>query len=305
MGAKNIVDPRRTLASPAGKSMEEPTNNLYTSADIKLNRPHPRSSIAAIRGLPGFDAAIRLKPSLVCEAVEKGVVAAGITGLDNVIESGMLGRIKIVAHLAYSKATNGGTRAALFCRGNSLCTLDELRRRRGIRIVSEYPEATRAFLAEKNIEAEVIGCPGGAEALVVSGLYDFGVALVETGSSLKADDLIAIATIFESETVIIANVELYACEEIRRNVDFFAKLLLGVIEARDKRYLTMNAPLGRLDEIKRVLPALKSPTVQALADEGYCAISTVVPVEGINALKMQLLELGATGIVELNASSII
>ncbi len=305
MGTKKSTDSKETFASPGGKSMEDQTNNLYSSAGIKLHRPHPRSSIATVSGLPGFNTAIRLKPSLICEAVQKGVVAAGITGLDNVIEGGMLDKVKVVATLAYSKATNGGTRAVLFRQGDSPCTLDELRRKRGACIVSEYPEAMRAFLAAENIEAEVVGCPGGAEALVASGLYDFGVALVETGTSLIADRLVAIATIFESQTVLIANAELYAREDVRRRVDFFAKLLLGVIEARDKRYLTMNAPLGRLEEIKRILPSLESPNVQALAEEGYRAISTVVPVEGINALKMRLLELGATGIVELSASSII
>ncbi len=305
MGTKKSIDPQRTVAWPAGKSIEEPTSNLAAAAGIRLKLPHPRSSIGAISGLPGFDTAIRLKPSLVCEAVEKGVVVAGITGLDNVIEGGMQGKVNVVAMLAYSKTTNGGTRGVLFGRNDSPRTLDELRRQRGVRIVSEYPQTTKAFLAAENINAEVISCPGGAEALVASGLYDFGVALVETGSSLTADDLISVAQIFESQTVLIAHADLYACENVRRRVDFFAKLLLGVIEARDKRYLTMNAPLGRLDQIRRVLPALKSPTVQALAEEGYCAISTVVPVEGINDLKMQLLELGATGIVELNASSII
>ena len=305
MGTKKSINPRSALGWPAGKSIEEPTNNLCAAANIGLKRPHPRSSILAVSCLPGFDTAIRFKPSLVCEAVEKGAVAAGITGLDNLIESGMCGAVKVVATLAYSKATNGGTRGVLFGRSDSPRTFDELRKIRGVRIISEYPEATKAFLVAENIEAQVIRCPGGAEALVASGLYDFGVALVETGISFAADDLIPIATIFESQTVLIANAELYACEDVRRHVDFFARLLLGVIEARDKRYLTMNAPLGRLDEIKRVLPSLKSPTVQALADEGYCAISTVVPVEGINALKMRLLELGATGIVELNASSII
>jgi ATP phosphoribosyltransferase len=113
-----------------------------------------------------------------------------------------------------------------------------------------------------------------------------------------------VTTIFESQVVLVANPDAYEIEEVRQYASFLGQLLTGVIEAREKRYITMNVPAACVEAVKAALPALKSPTVQPLSEEGYVAVSSVVPTAGLAELKLKLLRLGASGIVELDAYSI-
>lgn len=292
----------RTFGWPPGKSIEEPTLAIFEKANIRPHFAHPRSCVGTFKDLPGIDTCLRIKPSVLAVMVARGEIGSGITGLDLVIEQGLSRKVKIIATLAYSRASNGGTRAVLVGRRGTAASLDELRRTKKP-VVSEYPKQTRRFLQKSGISAPVHPCPGGAETLVVAGLYDYCVVLVETGTSLLVNDLVEITTIFESQTVLIANPAMYAKPQVRESVDHLARLLLGVIDARDKRYLTMNVPKERLNEVVVVLPSLESPTVQTLAN-GDFAVSSVVPLDGLAALKFGLMKAGASGIVELNALSI-
>lgn len=296
----------RLLGLPSGKSLEEATLALLKEAHAIVKRHHPRECLAEIEGLPGFSRAVSVKPSQAPELVAEGTLIAAFTGDDNVLESGA--DVVVCTSFPFSRATNRGTRCVLFSRSGQAVD-DALVMLAGkeetVRVVSEYPRATAAFFEARRIHAEVVPCNGSAEALVVVGRYDWGVALTETGTSLKVNGLAEVATIFESQTVLIANKAAYARPEVKADVDFLGKLIQGVLEARDKRYITMNAPLASVEGIKKVLPSLKSPTIQSLGDEGYYAISSVVPVKGLAELKRTLLELGATGIVELDHVSVI
>ncbi|QQG37690.1 MAG: ATP phosphoribosyltransferase [Candidatus Kaiserbacteria bacterium] len=302
MAKRNRLNPKRTFGWPSGKNIEEPTTDIFGKANIRPKFSHPRSCIGTFKDLPGFDQCLRLKASEIPEHVQSGVILAAITGLDQVIESGLRKSLKIVANLAYSKASNGGTRGVIVGRRNGP-SLKDLRRG-GKTILAEYPKAARRWCRKQGIKAKILKCAGGAESLVAAGVYDYCLVLVETGTSLKVNGLVELATVFRSETVLIANRAMYANPEAKEAVDFLAKLLLGAIEARDKRYLTMNVPSEKLDEIVRILPSIESPTMQSLANGDY-AVSSVVPLEGLAALKLRLLKAGATGIVELDAHSII
>jgi len=298
----NKLVPSRTLGWPTGKSIEDPTSGIFEKANIMPKFAHTRSCVGTFRALPGFERCLRLKPSVIGEQVAKGGILAGITGLDLLNEAGLLDSVVIVARLAYSKNTNGGTRAVIVGRHGGP-SLEDLRRNGGT-LLSEYHASTRRYLCEQGIKADVVPSAWGAETLVASGQYDFCVVLVETGTSLKVNGLVEISTVFESETVLIANPVLYGDSAVKESVDFLARLLLGVIEARDKRYLVMNVSRENLETVVGILPAFDSPTVQALAN-GNCAVSSVVPLEGLASLKLRLLKGGASGIVELDAHSII
>ncbi len=288
-----------TLALPSGKSMEEPTFRHLNATHVLVGRAHPRACTTDITGLPGINRGIFFKPSQIPELVDEGNFALGITGMDAVMEFRRQDGLVIIATIPYSRAGNGGTRGVLFCRGKKRRLPKELI------VISEYPVETKKFFDSKGIEATVVPCSGSAESYVVSGIYDWGVALVETGTSLKVNGLVEVDTVFTSEAVLVANKEAYANPAIRDYADFLGKLLVGVVEARDNRYLTMNAPVAAVEEIKKILPSRKSPTVQMLADEGFCAISSVVPIKGLNELKRRLLALGVTDIVELDHVSIV
>jgi len=304
--AKEAASSSLTLAFPTGKSMEDPTLELLSKAHVSVRRGHVRECTATLSGLPGFKDALFLKLPLVGKLIRDGHFAVGLTALDRLIEDGYKNEVVIVKALPYSRAGNGGTRCVLFCKqsSGSKDPMTALKLRKEVRVVSEYPEETRTFLSVHDIDASVHSCPGSAEALVVAGLYDWGVALTETGTSLKVNGLKEVTTIFESQVVLVANPDAYEIEEVRQYASFLGQLLTGVIEAREKRYITMNVPAACVEAVKAALPALKSPTVQPLSEEGYVAVSSVVPTAGLAELKLKLLRLGASGIVELDAYSI-
>jgi len=294
------------LGIPAGKSLEAGTLELLAAAHIGIIRAHPRSCRAKVEGFPGIREAIFIKPSQIPELVADGTIPLALTGEDTVIESGA--NVETLTTLAYSRATQGGTRCVLFTRdARDVPPLKSTSRVRGARakVVSEYPKETANYLRAKGIDAKVIPSTGSAESLVVIGKYDYGVALTETGTSLRVNGLREIDEIFTSRTALIGNKKLLECDIVGDRARYLAKLLKGIVEARDKVYITMNAPLENVDAIKGVLPSLKSPTIQPLADSAFCAISSVVPIRGLVELKFKLLALGAEGIVEIDHHSIL
>ncbi|RJR14411.1 ATP phosphoribosyltransferase [Candidatus Parcubacteria bacterium] len=290
-----------TIALPSGKSMEEQTLALLNAAHVTVQRAHPRRCTAGIAGLPGVDRAVFFKPSQIPALVSGGDVALGITGMDAVLENGGYDNLQIVAHLPYSKVTNGGTRCVIFTRennpANSFQDIPE-----GERIVSEYPKETESFLRQHQVPGLVIPCTGSAESFVVLGKYSYGVALTETGTSLRANSLKEIGEIFVSETILVVNESIYT--KNKEAIDFLGQLLRGVLEARDKVYLLMNVPTRVVGEVSEMLPALKAPTIQALADPTHFAVASVVPREKLNGLKLLLARLGVTGFVELDPGSV-
>ncbi len=295
------------LGIPAGKSLEEPTMALLEEANIEIRREHPRSCVAGVIGFSGIDKAIFVKPSQIPTLVADGTLALGLTGEDMIIENGV--DVVRLATLNYSRATAGGTRGVLFARSDGqrdILVRSRKRNQTPMVVVSEYPKATEGFFLSQGIPVHVVPCSGSAEALVVMGKYPYGVALVETGTSLRVNRLKEVAEIFSSKTVLIANTQVLASNhDFNASARFLARLLTGVVEARQKVFIVMNAPIMAIDAIRGILPALTSPTIQPLADPAYCSISAVVPIEGINGLKQKLLNLGATGIVELDHSSIV
>ena len=67
--------------------------------------------------------------------------------------------------------------------------------------------------------------------------------------------------------------------------------------AEDKKYVLMNAPKDKLDEIIAVLPGIKSPTVMPLAEEGWCSVHTVLDQKRFWEIIGKLKDLGAQGIL--------
>jgi ATP phosphoribosyltransferase len=292
-----------TIALPSGKSLEEQTLAVLKAAHINILRVHTRLCVAEISGLPGITRAVFIKPSQIPGLVCNGDIPIGITGKDAVLEDG--GNVKVLAELPYSRATSGGTRCVLFTREENSATKLLQNLEGGVIIISEYPKETEGFLGEKGVSASVHPCTGSAEALVAVGQYDYGVALTETGTSLRVNHLVEIATVFVSQTVLIVNEKLYKEDAWFRNgADFLGRILNGVLNARGNVYIVMNAPVENAEAICKLLPALKAPNVVPESDPAFCSIATVVHVGDINELKMQLEPLGATGFVELTPTSV-
>jgi len=297
-----------TIALPSGKSLQESTEILFGDARIRIKREHSRACAAVIEGLPGIDRAIFCRHATIPQLVRDRDVDIGITGMDCVREQGESRNgkepdVRIFAEFQYSRSTNGGTRCVVFCkndhRANRLSDMEP-----NPVIATEYPVETREQLhASGIVDPKLVEYPGSVESLVVLGKYPYGVALTETGDTLRANGLKIIAEIFTSQTVLVGRLRGYKSREIEQ-IMFLGKLLVGTLAARGKTYLLMNAPTDSVEVIKRILPSLKSPTIQSLADREFVSVAAVVPNADVNSLMFRLSREGASDFVTLPPSTV-
>ncbi|MEN9560780.1 MAG: hypothetical protein RIQ56_53 [Candidatus Parcubacteria bacterium] len=290
------------IALPS-KGLEEPTLEVLRAAKITVTRKSRRAVNARISGAPGISEAAFIRPSLVPDLVAAGKVDIGITGMDIIRERQGAEDFIILGKFSYSRASDVPTRCVLFTKANNpVNSVEELPQ--DCEVATEYPAETRMYLEAHGKRAKLPRFDGSVESLVTLGMYDFGVALTETGSTLIENGMKIIAEIFTSHTVLIARKDRLSETQIEQ-AKFFVRLMAGVLAARGKTFLFMNARADAEEAIKRILPSMKSPTIQKLGDPDYISIATVVADEVINELTYRLEQLGASDFVRLPPDCII
>jgi ATP phosphoribosyltransferase len=147
---------------------------------------------------------------------------------------------------------------------------------RDVKIATSYPGSARRFLSGHGCEPEIITLSGSVEVAPSLGLADAIVELTATGSTMLLNDLRPIATILESQAVLVANPEALADPVRRENIDRILMRIKAVRAARRYKYVMMNAPVEALPAIRQVVPGLKSPTIVPLAEEGWVAVHTAI-----------------------------
>ncbi|MDQ3044308.1 MAG: ATP phosphoribosyltransferase [Chloroflexota bacterium] len=165
------------------------------------------------------------------------------------------------------------------------------------RIATSYPNSTRQFFSKLGAQPEIITLSGSVEVAPALGLADAIVDLTATGSSLMLNDLRPLATIIESEAVLVAHEAAMADPARRANIDRLLLRIRAVREARRYKYVMMNAPESALPAIRAVVPGLKSPTIVPLADPGWVAVHTAIEEEAFWESIERLREAGATEIL--------
>jgi ATP phosphoribosyltransferase len=145
----------------------------------------------------------------------------------------------------------------------------------GLRIATSYPRLTKRYLAEKGIKADVVTLTGSVEIAPRLGLADAICDLVATGSTLEANRLRAVETIFKSKaTLIRCDRELSAPK--RHALDIMLRRIDGVQMAAEAKYIMLHAPKSALAEIKKLLPGSENPTLLPLAgDDSKVAVHAV------------------------------
>ncbi len=233
---------------------------------------------------------ILLRAQEMSRYVEDGVLDAGITGYDWIVENDS--DVHEVCELCYSKATSRPTKWVLAVPNESNISRPE--DLAGGIIATELVNATKKYFADKNIDVKVEFSWGATE--VKARLVDGIVELTETGSSLRANNLKVIDTIMTSTTRFIANKKAWADEFKRQKIDNIAILLNAAIDAKTTVGMKMNVKKSDLEKIVKILPAEKSPTVSTLADSEYVAVEIIV-ADGIERKLMpELKRAGASGI---------
>jgi ATP phosphoribosyltransferase len=233
--------------------------------------------------------------------VEQGVIDAGITGKDWILENES--DVVIVEDLVYSKVSRRPTRWVIAVPGDS--DIKKLEDLEGKKIATELINYTRKFFAEKNINVEIEFSWGATEAKVVSGLADAIVEVTETESTIRAHGLRIIYEMMTSNTQFIANKTAWEDPWKREKIENIVLLLQGALKADKIVGLKMNIPADKLDNIISILPSMNAPTVSNLYNTDWYSVETVISEYQVRELIPKLIRSGAEGIIEYSLNKVI
>jgi ATP phosphoribosyltransferase len=217
-----------------------------------------------------------------------GAVELGITGRNQIVETGV--ELDELLALGF-----GGCRLAVAVPEAS--EIRDVLDLAGRRLATSYPRTTAAALGALGIAAELVELTGSVELAPRLGAADAVVDLVSSGETLRQNGLREIASLLESEAVLVARPGLAGdqaalVEEIRL-------VLESVLAARPKRYLMLNARDDRLDDVLALLPGLDAPTVLPLARSGMHAVHAVIDADDVVRLLGPLRSAGASSLLVL------
>lgn len=165
----------------------------------------------------------------------------------------------------------------------------------GKKIATSYPVILQEFLDKSNISAEIHEISGSVEIAPGIGLADAICDLVSSGSTLLTNGLKEAETILESQSVLIRNKNLGEAQQ--QLLDKLLFRLRAVRKAKNNKYILLNAPNEKLNDIIALLPGMKSPTVLPLAQSGWSSVHSVVDENDFWGIIEQLKAAGAQGIL--------
>jgi ATP phosphoribosyltransferase len=227
-----------------------------------------------------------LRDDDIPQYVEDAVADIGIVGQNVLLEKNR--KVEIVEHLGFGK-----------CRlsvavGRSE-QYDGVGYLNGKRIATTYPLLVRQFLEKHKVSAEIHEISGSVEIAPGIGLAHAIVDLVSSGSTLLANGLKEVETVLESQAVLIRNGRFDA--EQQQILEKFLFRIRAVKKARNNKYVLLNAPNEKLQEIIRLLPGMKSPTVLPLAEPGWSSVHSVLNEDDFWEIIERLKGAGAQGIL--------
>ena len=287
---------RLKLGIPKG-SLENATIDLFRRAGFSIST-NARSYFPAIDD-PEIECML-IRAQEMARYVEDGVLDAGLTGRDWVVENEA--NVVTVSDLVYARQSFGKVRWVLAVPEAS--PFHSVKDLEGKIIATELVTTTRRYLAEHGVKAKV-EFSWGATEVKPPVLADAIVEVTETGSSLRANKLRIIDEVMESNTQLIANHESWGDAWKRRKLEDIQMLLEGAMNALGKVGLMLNVHRDNLDAVLKVLPALKKPTISHMSDEDWLAVNTILDETTVRHIIPRLKEAGAQGIVEYPLNKIV
>lgn len=227
-----------------------------------------------------------LRNTDIPQYVQDGVADIAIIGENILIEKPH--EVKVIRHLGFSKC-----KLSLAIPKNDEYT--GLQYFQGKRLATSYPATLQNFLNENNIAAELHEISGSVEIAPNIGLADGICDLVSSGSTLFKNGLKEVQTILKSEAVMISGRQIST--EAQQILEKLLFRINAVLEARNNKYILLNAPNDKLDEIISFLPGVKSPTVMPLAKEGWSSLHSVISESDFWDVIDKLRSAGAQGIL--------
>ena len=273
------------IAVQAKGRLYDETMTFLEESDIKLSAMK-RSLLVQSSNFPLE--VLFLRDDDIPQSVATGVADIGIVGENEFVEKKE--SAKIIKRLGFSK-----TRFSLAMPKDIEYTGIEWFE--GKKIATSYPGILSTYLEEQGVSAEIHVITGSVEVAPGIGLADAIFDIVSSGSTLVSNRLKEVEVVMKSEALLIG------CKNMSEEKSEILKELLfrmdAVRTAEDKKYVLMNAPKTRLEEIVAVLPGMKSPTVMPLAQEGWCSVHTVLDERCFWEIIGKLKALGAEGILVL------
>ncbi|MDP6444830.1 MAG: ATP phosphoribosyltransferase [Pirellulaceae bacterium] len=284
------------LGIPAG-SLQQSTAELFKKAGYNIG-------FSSRSYYPTIDDdeidCLLIRAQEMARYVDQGVLDAGITGYDWVLESGS--DVVEICELVFSKVSRRPVRWVLCVPNDS--PVQEIADLEGKRIATEVVGLTQSFLAQHGVSA-IVEFSWGATEVKPPQLADAIVEVTETGSSLRANNLRIVAELLESTTRFIANKDAYKDAWKRDKLENVALMLQSCLAAEGKVGLMMNVHRDHVDAVLEQLPALQKPTVSSLSDDDWLDVNTIVEERVVRSIVPKLKVAGAKGIVEYPINKII
>jgi ATP phosphoribosyltransferase len=216
-----------------------------------------------------------------------GAVEAAVAGRDQVLEGGA--QLEELVPLGLGRCL---LQVAVPADGAE--TVEELD---GGRVATSHPRITAGYFSRRGMRVETVAVRGSVELAPRLDAAEAVCDLVQSGETLRQNGLRPIATVLESEAVLVARPDLDAAQ--RRVAEELATVVRSVVDARSRRYVMLNAPDDSLDAIVDLLPGLDSPTVLPLARPGWHSVHAVVEQRQVMELLAPLRAAGARSLLVL------
>ncbi|MFM9403205.1 ATP phosphoribosyltransferase [Myroides odoratimimus] len=165
----------------------------------------------------------------------------------------------------------------------------------GKKIATSYPFILEKYLKQQGVNASIEFISGSVEIAPSIGLANGVCDIVSSGSTLMSNGLKEVDKVLDSQAVLISNQALGEEKQV-----LLGKLLFrikSVLNAKERKYILLNAPNDKLEQIISILPGMKSPTVLPLADEGWSSLHSVIQEDQFWDIIDELKALGAEGIL--------
>lgn len=266
--------------------LNERTVELLTKAGLDLGEEIGRKLY--IRSRNQDVEVLFLRANDIPEFIATGAIDLGITGQDQVAESGhgLVDRLDLqfgFCHMAVAAPESGG-----------IADVSDIED--GMRAATSYPNIARRYFESIGKDVTVIEVSGAAEVMPYLGISDMIVDLVSTGSTLRINRLREVGRILDSQASVFTSEA--AMGRYGAEIDELADSIRSVIEAESKKYLMANVPRDRIKEAEAIIPGIEGPTVLEIAGRpDWVALHAVIAADETFHVISELKRIGAKGIL--------
>jgi len=273
-----------TLAVQKSGRLNSQTDKLLKDCGITFINGGERKLKAKASNFPMQ--ILYLRDDDIPECIADGAADIGIVGENILREKG--GNLSIVKKLGFAKC-----RLAIAV--PKQMAYEDVKDLEGLSIATSYPKVLQEYLDEKEVKASIHLISGSVEIAPGIGMADAIFDIVSTGSTLLSNGLKEVETVLNSEAVLISNPEID--EEKKQILDQLIFRISAVKQAGNYKYILLNSPNDKIDEICNILPGMKSPTIMPTAMSDWSSVHSVIREDDFWERIEKLKAAGAQGIL--------